>query len=67
LEGILVHLIWLLIYALIIAVVCWIVVRILATFAPPAAAYSWIIWAIGGLLLLILVVRLLGSVIPSPP
>jgi len=55
------------VYALIIAVVCWIVTRILATFAPPAAAYAWNVWAIGGLLLLILVVRLLGSVIPSPP
>jgi hypothetical protein len=48
-------------------VVCFIVVRILAMFAPGAAAYTWVVWAIGGLLLLILAIRLLGSVIPGPP
>jgi hypothetical protein len=64
---VLVGLIWLLIFALIVAIVCWVVVRILATFAPPAAAYGWIVWAIGGLLLLILAIRLLGTLIPGPP
>ena len=60
-------LIWLLVYALVVAVVCFVVARILTMFAPGAATYTWIVWCIGGLLLLILAVRLLSGVIPSPP
>lgn len=66
-EGILPGLIWLLVYALVVAIGCFIVSRILAMFAPGGAAYSWIIWCIGGLLLLILAIRLLSSVIPGGP
>jgi hypothetical protein len=66
-ESILGGLIWLLIYALVVALVCYVVTRILAVFAPPAAAYGWIVWCIGGLLLLILALRLFGGMLPSPP
>ena len=66
-EGVLAGLVWLLMYALIVALVCFVVTRILVTFAPPAAAYGWIVWCIGGLLLLILALRLLGGLLPAPP
>lgn len=66
-EGVITALIWLLIYALVIAVIAFIVVRLVATFAPSAAVYAWIIWCIGGLILLLLALRLFGSVIPAPP
>lgn len=57
-EGLISGLITLLILALIIAVVCYVVARLIAQFVPGAAAYTWIIWAIGGLILLLYVVRL---------
>jgi uncharacterized membrane protein YedE/YeeE len=57
-DGLIGGLITLLILALVIAVVCYIVARLVAQFVPGAAAYTWIIWAIGGLVLLLYVVRL---------
>jgi flagellar biogenesis protein FliO len=66
-EGLLVGLIWLLIYALIIAVILYVIVRLVAQFVPGAAPYTWILWCIGGLILILLAIRLLGSAIPSPP
>lgn len=57
-EGLITGLISLLVIALVIAVVCYIVARLVAQFVPGAAAYTWIIWAIGGLILLLFVVRL---------
>lgn len=64
-EGLIVGLIWLLIYALIVAVVCWIVTRLLAQFFPPAAPFTWVVWAIGGLILLLLLVKLLVPALPA--
>ena len=57
-EGLLVGLITLLIIAIVIAFVCYIVARLVAQFMPGAAAYVWIIWCIGGLVLLIFALRL---------
>lgn len=57
-EGLITGLITLLVLALVIAVVCYIVTRLIAQFVPGAASYTWIIWAIGGLILLLYVVRL---------
>lgn len=57
-EGLLVGLITLLIVAIVIAVVCYIVARLVAQFVPGAAPYTWLIWAIGGLILLIYALRL---------
>jgi hypothetical protein len=57
-EGLITGLITLLIIALVIAVVCYIVARLVAQFVPGAAPYVWIIWAIGGLILLLFAVRL---------
>lgn len=62
----LVGLIWLLVYGLVIAVVCYIVARLLAQFLPAATAYVWIVWVIGGLIWLILAIRLLSGVVPGP-
>lgn len=59
-------LVWLLIYALIICVICWIVTRLVAQFAPGGAGYAWIVWAIGGLILLILALRLVAAAVPGP-
>lgn len=65
LEGLIVGLIWLLVYALLIAVVCWIATKLISQFFPPAAAYAWVVWAIGGLVLLLLIVKLLLPALPS--
>lgn len=58
-EALLVGLIWLLVYALAIALVCWIVVRLVSQFFAAFAAFAWIVWAIGGLILLVLAIRTL--------
>lgn len=63
-EAVLAGLIWLLIYALIVAIVCFIVTRIMVQFLPGAAAWTWVIWCIGGLILLILALRLLAPLLP---
>jgi hypothetical protein len=60
----LVGLIWLLIYALVICLVAYIVVRIASQLLPGFAAYSWIVWAIAGLVILILALRLLTPLLP---
>jgi hypothetical protein len=57
-DALLVGLIWLLIYALLIAIICYIVVRLVAQFVPGFAPFTWIVWCIGGLILLILALRL---------
>jgi hypothetical protein len=62
-ESVLVTLIWLLVYALVVALVCWVVTKIMATFAPDMVAYAWIVWAIGGLLLIVLALRLLSPLL----
>lgn len=64
-EALIVGLIWLLIYALVIGVICWIVTRLLAQFFPPAAPFTWVVWAIGGLILLLLLMRLLVPALPK--
>lgn len=57
-EALLTGLIMLLIYALVICVVAYIVTRLVAQFVPGAAAFTWVIWAIAGLIVLILALRL---------
>lgn len=64
-DALLVALIWLLIYALIIAIVCYVVVRLATQFLPGAAAFAWIIWAIGGLILLVIVIRTVAPLLGS--
>lgn len=64
-EALIVGLIWLLIYALVIGVVCYIVTRLIVQFVPPAAPFTWVVWAIGGLILLLLLVRLLLPALPK--
>jgi hypothetical protein len=59
----LVGLIWLLVYALIIAIVVYIVTRLAAQFVPGFAPFVWIVWAIGGLILLILALRLFAPIL----
>lgn len=59
-EGLLTGIITLLVIAIIIGVVCYIIARLVSQFVPGAAPYAWLIWAIGGLILLIFVLRLFG-------
>lgn len=63
-EALLSGLIWLLVAALVIALVCYIVTRLAAQFIPGFAPYAWIIWCIGGLLLLIYALRLFAPALP---
>ena len=63
-TALIVALIWLLIYAFFIGIVCWIVTRLLAQFVPPAAPFTWVIWAIGGLILLLLLMQILLPALP---
>jgi len=65
-DAALVSLVWLLVYALAIALVCWIVARLVTQFFAAFAAFAWIVWAIGGLILLILALRLFAPVLGSP-
>lgn len=62
-DAALVNLVWLLIYALGIALVCYIAVRLAVQFFPGFAAFAWIIWCIGGLILLILALRLFAPLL----
>lgn len=62
-EPALVSLVWLLIYALAVALVCFIVVRLATQFVPAFAAFAWIVWCIGGLILLILALRLFAPML----
>lgn len=57
-DALLLGLVWLLIYALCIALVCFIVTRLAVQFFPGFASFAWMVWSIGGLVLLILAVRL---------
>ena len=59
-EGLLTGLITLLVIALVVAFICWIVARLVSQFMPGAAPYVWVVWAIGGLILLIYALRLFG-------
>ena len=63
-ESVLSALICLLLYTGCIAIVCYIVTRILAQFVPGAAGWAWIVWAIGGLVLLLLALRLFAPLLP---
>jgi hypothetical protein len=62
-DAILVGLVWLLIYALAISLVCYIVSRLVTQFAPGFSPFVWIVWAIGGLILLLLALRLFAPLI----
>lgn len=53
-------LIYLLIAALVIAIVVYIVARLATQFVPGAAAYVWILWAIGGLVLVLVALNVFG-------
>lgn len=62
-DALLVGLIWLLIYALVIAIVVYILTRLAAQFVPGFASFVWIVWCIGGLILLILALRLFAPLL----
>ncbi len=67
LTALIVALIWILIFALVIGVVCWIVARLLEQFFPPSAPFVWVVWCVGGLILLLWVIRLLAPALPPAP
>lgn len=62
-EGLLIGLIWLLIYALVICIVAYIIVRLAAQFVPGFAPFAWIVWCIAGLILLIMALRLFAPLL----
>lgn len=64
-DAFLVGLIWILVYALCIAFVCWIVTKLMVQFFEGSSAFTWVVWAIGGLILLLLIVRLLLPALPG--
>ena len=59
-EGLLTGLITLLVIAIVVAVVCYIIARLASQFVPGLAPYTWLVWAIGGLIVLIFALRLFG-------
>jgi hypothetical protein len=62
-EAALLALIWLLIYALAIALIAYIVVRLATQFVPGFAPFAWIVWCIGGVILLVLALRLFAPLL----
>lgn len=60
-DAVLLGLIWLLVYALVVALVCFIITRLAAQFVPGFAPFAWIVWCIGGLVLLVLALRLFAA------
>lgn len=64
-TALIVGLIWLLVYALLIGVVCWIVTKLMTQFIPPAAPFAWVVWAIGGLILLLVLIQTLLPALPK--
>jgi hypothetical protein len=64
-DALIVGLIWVLIAALILAVVCYVITRLVAQFFPGGGAYGWLVWAIGGLVLLLVIVRTIVPLIPG--
>jgi hypothetical protein len=64
-DAVLIGLVWLLIYALAIGLICFIVTRLATQFVPAFAAFAWIVWCIGGLILLVLALRLFSPLLGS--
>lgn len=62
-EALLIGLAWLLLYALGIALACYIVTRLASQFFPGFAPFAWVVWAIGGLILLVLALRLFSPLL----
>lgn len=66
-EALITGLIWLLIYALVIGIVCFVVAKLIAQFVEAARPFVWIVWCIGGLILLLFAIQLLKPVLPGAP
>jgi len=62
-DALLIGFVWLLLYALAIALGCYIVVRLATLFVPAFAPFAWIVWCIGGLILLVLALRLFAPLL----
>ncbi len=60
-SGLVRGLIYLLIAALVVGIVCYIIVRIASQFMPGFAPFAWIVWCIGGLVILLVALNLFGS------
>jgi hypothetical protein len=63
LEGLLFGLITLLIVAIVVMIICYVVARLLGQVMPGAAPYVWLIYAIGGLIVLIYALRLFSPLL----
>ncbi len=62
-EGLLFGLITLLIVAIVVMIICYVVARLLGQVMPGAAPYVWLIYAIGGLIVLIYALRLFAPLL----
>jgi hypothetical protein len=63
LGGLIRGLIYLLIAALVVGIVLYIIIRLLSQFMPGFAPYAWILWAIGGLILVLIALNIFGGMI----
>lgn len=61
LAGLIRGLIYLLIGALIVGVVCYVIVRLASQFMPGFAPFAWIVYVIGGLVVLLIALNVFGS------
>jgi uncharacterized membrane protein (DUF373 family) len=59
-AGLIKGLIYLLIAALIVGVICYVIVRLATQFMPGFAPFAWILWVIGGLILLLVALNVFG-------
>ena len=62
-AGLVKGLIYLLIAALVIGVVCYIIVRLATQFLPGFGPFAWIVYVIGGLVLLLIALQVFGPVL----
>lgn len=61
LSGLIRGLIYLLIAALVVGLVCYVIVRLASQFMPGFAAWAWIVWVIGGLVVLLIALNVFGG------
>ena len=59
-SGLVKGVIYLLLAAIVIGIICYIIVRLASQFMPGFAPFAWILWCIGGLVLLLVALNVFG-------
>jgi hypothetical protein len=49
----------------VIGIICYVVTRLAAQFFPAGAAFTWVVWCIGGLILLLLALQVFAPALPK--